>query len=152
MFLDDVGSVILQYLNPNEIEIVHFKLVCSHYKGMVERVVPLHHIISIFQSILNNEPYIPSLVLPSDYKLTPSHFSSYFSILDSKMQQEHVVHHLVTKFIILFHNNPLCIQFLTLFHNSQLLFQLAKKDAFLDAPLFQKLRHLLATRSFSNGL
>ncbi len=147
MFLDgDAGFSLLQYLKPNGKDTVSFKLVCSHFKEMVEKVIPLHHIIFIFQCILNNDQNIPSLVLPSHFILDKSNFDKYFEKMEKKLQQEHFACHLITKFILLFHNHPICMQFFQLPHNSTFLFQLAKENYFPESPTFQNLRtisHLL---------
>ncbi len=63
-FCNDVFSTLLQYLKGADL--LHFKLTCSHFKQIVEKVVPLHRIISIFQSILNNDQEKPPLYLPTD--------------------------------------------------------------------------------------
>ncbi len=136
----DVSSIILQYLKPNGRDIVNVKLVCSHFKQMVEKVVPLHHIIFILQSIFNNEQNIPALVLPSNFEFKLSCFRAYFITVHQQMQQEDYVHHLVTKFILLFHNNPLIIPFLKLPHNSSFLFQLTEEELYPASPLFQQLQ------------
>ncbi len=81
---------------------------------MVEKVVPLHHIISIFQSILHHDQTIPSLFLPSNFVLNPPTFAPYFNHMKHTLQQEHVEFHLVTQFMLLFHNHPMITQFLLL--------------------------------------
>ncbi len=107
---------------------------------MVEKVVPLHHIVSIFRSICNNEN-VPFLTLPSNFILDdPACFDLFLGDMKYKFHEEHFAHHLVTKFILLFHHHPTCIQFLLLPHNSLFLFQLAKENYLPDSILFQQLR------------
>ncbi len=139
---EDLVSILLEYLNPNGRDIVHFKLVCSYCKELVEKVVPLHHIISIFHSIVNNNQIIPPLVLPSDYIIKSYYFELYLKKMEQQLQQEHFSQHIVTKFILLFHNHVACIKFLAICHNSLFLIQLAKKNYFPNSPLFQQLRHI----------
>ncbi len=103
----DVASIVLQYLNPNGMDIINFKLVCSYFKELVEIVVPLHHIISIFQCIVDGQQILPSLYLPSDFILHPSGFDNYFLLMKRKLQQEHFSFHIITKFLLLYHNNPM---------------------------------------------
>ncbi len=135
--------MLLQFLNPIGRDIVNFKLVCSHCKELVDKVVALHHIISIFYSILNNDPHIPSLQLPSNFLINPSHFQPFGLRMIEKLQQEHFLSHIVTRFILLFHNHPMCTQFLQLCHNSVFLLQLAGEGYFPESPLFQQLRTIL---------
>ncbi len=137
---EDIISIILQFLNPKGNDVFHCKIVCSSFKTMVEKVVPLHHIISIFQSILHHDQTIPSLLLPSNYNIEVSSFDLFFKTVEQTWHHELCVHHLVTTFILLFHNHPMIAQFLRLPHNSIFLMQLAKENYFPTSPLFQQLQ------------
>ncbi len=56
--------------------------------------------------------------------------------------------HVVTRFILLFHDHPITLQFLQLNHNSQFLLSLAKENYCPKSSVFQQLRTI--TR-YANG-
>ncbi len=105
----------------------------------IEEVDPVHHIVSNFQSILNDET-VPPLNLPTNFVLNPFCLEMYFKEVEEASQQKHALNHLITKFILHHHNNPMCIPFLQLPHNAIFLLQLAKENYFPKSTTFQRLR------------
>ncbi len=110
----DIAAVILNLLPETGKHIVNLKLSCFHFHQLINSVVPIHHFVYILRALKNQETHLPPLEISNSYKLhvkvVDKIWVSWAHLFLNEPTKKEEVSVLFTRFVLLYHFNPFCVQ------------------------------------------
>ncbi len=110
---EDLASTILQYLDYSKDHLA-LQLANSHFLQLLQRVVPIHNLMSLFYSLIKNHSTPLSLRVPTNFVLEFEMAQQMLDFFGGK-QHNYLLENIVTKFVVKYHYHPICLQLISCF-------------------------------------